>query len=68
MSESVASGLEYMNRDGTEQTRLFIRIVDQFFDYLNVKNSKLCDWKRKPSRAPYKNSRDERLKVLCTQM
>ena len=31
--------------------------VDQFFDYLNVKNSKLCDWKRKPSRAPYKNSR-----------
>ncbi len=31
--------LEYMNRD----TELFIRIVDQFFDYLNVKNSKLCD-------------------------
>ncbi len=28
MSESVASCLEYMDRVGTEQTRLFIRIVE----------------------------------------
>ncbi len=59
MSESVASCLEYMDRDGTEQTRLFIRIVDRFFDYLNVKSPKMAGWQRKESRAPYKDSKVE---------
>ncbi len=63
MSESVASCLEYMDRDGTDQTQLFIRMVDRFFDYLNVKSPKMSDWQRKESRAPYKDSKDERLKV-----
>ncbi len=52
-----------MDRDGTEQTRLFIRIVDRFFDYLNVKRPKMAGWQCKESRAPYKESKDERLKV-----
>ena len=63
MSESVASCLEYMDREGTEQTRLFIRMVDRFFDYLNVKSPKTSNWQRKESRAPCRDSRDERLKA-----
>ncbi len=43
MSESVVSCLEYFNSEGTQQTRLFIslRMVDRFFDCLNVKSLKL---------------------------
>ena len=37
MSESVASALEFVDNDATQQTRLFIRMIDRFFDLLNVK-------------------------------
>ena len=37
MSESLASGLEFLDNDNTQQTRLFIWVVDRIFDYLNVK-------------------------------
>ncbi len=36
MSESVACALQMINSDGTQQTRLFIRMIDKFFDLLNV--------------------------------
>jgi len=51
MSESVACCLEYSNKEGTEQTRLFIRVVDMFFDYLNVKSTLIAKTKHKLSRA-----------------
>ena len=63
MSESVASCLEYLDNEGTQQARLFIRMIDRFFDYLNVKSPQLAQWKRKESRAPYESARDERFKV-----
>lgn len=64
MSESVASALQILNSDGTRETRLFIRMIDRFFDYLNVKSAKLAKLKRKDSIAPYKSPSDERFKVI----
>ena len=63
MSESVASALEFLDNDNTQQTRLFIRMVDRFFDYLNVKGPMMAQLKRKDSIAPYRSPKDERFKV-----
>ena len=63
MSESVASALEFMDNDNTQQTRLFIRMVDRFFDYLSMKSPLMAQWKRKESIAPYKSPQDPRFKV-----
>ena len=63
MSESVACALEFMDNDNTQQTLLFIKMVDRFFDYLNVKSPLMAQWKRKESIAPYKSPLDPRFKV-----
>ena len=68
MSESVASALQYLDNDKTQQTRLFIRMVDRFFDCLNVRNPLLAQVKRKDSIAPYKSPNDERFKVQYMHM
>ena len=65
MSESVACALEILNREDTRETRLFIRMVDKFFDCLNVKGPKIALLKRKDNVAPYRTARDERFKVLA---
>ena len=63
MSESVASALQCIDPDGTEQTRLFIRMIDKFFDCMNVKGPQVAKVKRKDNLAPYKSPGDERFKV-----
>ena len=64
MSESVASALEFVDNDTTQQTRLFIRMIDsQIFDLLNVKGPQVAKLKRKDSLAPYTRPSDERFKV-----
>ena len=63
MSESVACGLEYLDNDGTQQTRLFIRMIDKFFDCLNSKGPKMAMLKRKADIAPYAKVSDYRFKV-----
>ena len=66
MSESVASALEFLDNDSTQQTRVFIRMIDRFFDYLNVKSPLMAQMKRKESIAPYKSPKDERFTVsIC---
>ncbi len=47
----------------TEETEKFVRLVDKFFDCLNVSVS---EWvvKAKPDRKPYSSLDNERLKVL----
>ncbi len=49
MSESVASALlqQVINSDGTQQIRLFMRMIDKFFDLLNVKGPLIGKLKRK---------------------
>ena len=54
---------QVLNPDGTREMRLFIRMIDIFFDYLNVKSVMLSDFKRKDSIAPYASLSDERFKV-----
>ena len=64
MSESVASALEFLDNDNTRETRLFIRMVDHFFDYLNVWSPLAHQLQRKESIAPYRKPTDQRFKVL----
>ncbi len=47
MSESVACALEFMSNDRTQRTRVFIRMVDRFFDNLNVKSPMMAQRKKK---------------------
>ena len=63
MSESVACALEYLNKDATQQTRLFIRMINKFFDCLNCKGPKMAMVKRKADIAPYSKISDYRFKV-----
>ena len=63
MSESVASALEFVDNDATQQTRLFIRMIDRFFDLLNMKGPQVAKLKRKDSLAPYTRPSDEQFKV-----
>jgi len=65
MSETVASALEFLDNDNTQQTRLFIRMIDRFFDAMNVKSPLMAQMKRKESIAPYRCADDVRLKVCC---
>ena len=59
MSESVASALEYLDNDATQQTRLFIRMIDKFFDCLNTKRPQMAMLKQKDNIAPYSRASDE---------
>ena len=63
MSESVASALEYLNNDATQQTRLFIRMINKFFDCLNVKGPQMAKLKRNDDIAPYSKVCEKRFKV-----
>lgn len=63
MSESVACALEKISREKTTETRIFIRMIDTFFDCLNVKGPKVALLKRKDNLKPYTSPRDERFKV-----
>ena len=38
MSETVASALQLLDEDNTRETRMFLRMMDRFFDAQNVKN------------------------------
>ena len=65
MSESVASALQVLDRDKTRETRVFIRMIDQFFDCLNVRGPQMGKLKRKENLKPYESHRDHRFEV-CT--
>ena len=69
LSETVASALQVLSKDDTVETRLFIRMMDRFFDCLNVKSPCQGIMERKQYRRPYSSPNDHRFKVLsvsCT--
>ena len=68
MSESVASALEFVDNDATQQTRLFIRMINKFFDCLNGKGPQQAKLKRNDDIAPYTSPSDERFKVITQLM
>ena len=57
MSESVASALEYLDNDATQQTHLFIQMIDKIFE---CKGPQVAKLKRKDDIAPYIQACDER--------
>ena len=63
MSSTVADALTYYNDESTIETRTFIRLIDSFFDCLNVKSQQEGIMKRKPNREAYTKPSDERFKV-----
>ena len=64
MSETVASALQMLRPDETRETRLFIRMINQFFDCLNVKSPKMGVLHRKDYCLPYRSPSDHRFKVF----
>ena len=63
MSEKVASGLEVINKEKTTQTRLFIRMINKFFDCLNGRSFLEGELKMNAALKPYCSTKDERLEV-----
>ena len=64
LSETVASALQVLTKDDTVETRLFIRMMDCFFDCLNVKSPRQGILERKEYRRPYSSHNDHRFKVF----
>ena len=68
LSSTIADALTFEDHDNTIETRQFIRMMDMFFDCLNVRNTIDGKLKRKDFRKPYRSPQDERFKVsilLC---
>ena len=63
MSETVASALQMVDEENTKATRLFIRMIDMWFDALNVKSTLEGQLKRKDFRLPYTSPSDYRFRV-----
>ena len=63
LSDTVANASTYMDQDMTTETRLFIAMMDRFFDCLNVKSPTEGVCKRKECRLPYQTPTDWRFKV-----
>ena len=63
MSETVANALVDSGDKGAEETAKFIRMIDKFFDSLNVTNLVTGKKKRKVFQSPYISSNDFRLQV-----
>ena len=63
MSESVANALVNSGNKDAEETAKFIRMIDKFFDSLNVVNLVIGKKKRKAFQSPYMSSNDFRLQV-----
>ena len=53
LSESVANALETTGEDEVLETTKFVRMMDQFFDCLNVTNLMTGKHKRKAFQEPY---------------
>ncbi|CAC5389786.1 THAP9 [Mytilus coruscus] len=64
LSSTVANALEMMYGDNVTETVNFIRIMNKFFDCLNVRNLYEGRNKRNPDLEPYTTVNDERLHWL----
>ena len=68
MSSTVANALTYDDNEDTTETKLFVRLFDEFFDCLNVWSTLEGRLKRKPARLPYYSPNDDRFKVPKTEI
>ena len=63
LSETVANALEHTKGNEVEETVKFVRMVDKFFDCLNVNSFTQGKHKRKPFQDSYRYKDDFRIKV-----
>lgn len=63
MSETVANALVDSGDKGAEETAKFIKMIDKFFDSLNVTNLVTGKKKRNAFKSPYTCSDDFRVQV-----
>lgn len=59
----MATALEMTGKDDVAETIKFVRIMDRFFDCLNVNNFHSGKKKRKEFQQPYTSADDNRLKA-----
>ena len=65
LSETVANGLQMVLGEEASETVRFIRMMDKFFDSLNVNNFTTGKRRRKVFQDPYRGPGDFRLKVCA---
>ena len=66
LSSTIADALAFYGKPETTGTERFVRLIDAFFDCLNVRSPKEYMHKRKPNLAPYTNVADIRFEVqIC---
>jgi len=70
LSEQVANAIEHVGGKEVEETVKFVRMMDKFFDCLNVTNLSSGKHKKKPFQDPYRRlskggTNDFHLKVCC---
>ncbi|KAH3720563.1 hypothetical protein DPMN_063462 [Dreissena polymorpha] len=65
LSESVACALEDLYGQEVQETVIFLRHMNKFFDCLNVRSLSEGKNKRNPNLQPYVSVDDERLAYLC---
>ena len=63
LSSTVADALTFEDCDETVETRQYIRLLDMFFDCLNVQNPTEGKLRRKGFREPYTSPHDEQFNV-----
>ena len=63
LSSTVADALTLMGNEDISAT--FLRMMDAFFDCMNVRNVTDHETRRKENLRPYRSPNDERFKLQC---
>ena len=66
MNETAANAMDVQDIPKTESTRLFLRLIDKFFDCLNVSKSYSSQSQRNDALMPYFTKDDGRFDVGIT--
>ena len=68
LSESIANALEKTGEDEVQETAKFVRMMDHFFDCLNVTNLVTGKKKRKAFQEPYRPNKDPSKEDFCLKV
>ena len=63
LSTSVAEAFSREEDQRLHETERFVRMMDKFFDCMNVRDFNEAVYKRKPDLRPYRSPNDSRLSV-----
>ena len=66
LSKSVSDALFLFGGPEAEETAIFVKMFDEWFDAVNVCNFSDGQYQRKPFKNPYRSGEDFRLKVYLT--